>query len=87
MSDPDDLTKTRTIYDVGTGELIWRNFLAGMSRAVGGLVVYLIVVFILGNLFLTYVWPVFQPQFESFQDLTKTLENTNSTLKQAPFGL
>ena len=33
----DRITKTRTLYDAGTGEIIWKNFLAGVSRAAGSI--------------------------------------------------
>ena len=28
----DRVSKTKTLYDAGTGEIIWKNFLAGASR-------------------------------------------------------
>lgn len=35
LSDPDSLKKHKTVYDVSYKELVWRNFVAGMSRALG----------------------------------------------------
>lgn len=65
LDDPDQVTKTKTIYDVSASEIIWRNFLAGISRAVGGMVVYFLVAFLLGHVFLTFVWPILEPSIES----------------------
>ena len=36
-STEDRVTITRTMYDAGSFEIIWRNFLAGASRAMGGI--------------------------------------------------
>lgn len=78
MADPDQLTKERTIYDVGAGEIIWRNFLAGMSRAIGGMVIYLVILIILGNVFVTYMWPYIEPIFAQLGETTAILKQVNS---------
>lgn len=85
LQEPDQISKNQTIYEVGAGEIIWRNFLAGMSRAAGGLVIYLAVMLILGNVFLTYVWPVIEPAFVTLEETTDLLQQLNM-LQQPRFG-
>lgn len=77
FQDPDQLTKSKTMYDVGTGEIIWRNFLAGMSRALGSMVIYFAVVLFLGNIFLNYIWPSLEPSFETLGETTELLQQMN----------
>jgi hypothetical protein len=77
LDEPDQITKTQTIYDVSPGEIMWRNFLAGMSRALGGMVIYFAVIFILGNIFLTYIWPILEPSFQTLGETTDLLQQMN----------
>lgn len=78
LEEPDQITKTKTIYDVSAGEIMWRNFLAGISRALGGMVIYFVVIFILSHIFLTYVWPVLEPSFQTLEETTDLLKQMNS---------
>jgi len=73
MPDPDQIAKSKTIYDVGWGELFWRNFVAGMARTIGSLLLYGIVLFFLTNIFLQRVWPMIEPVLESFETSTQFL--------------
>lgn len=68
LTDPDVINKRsgKTLYEASTWEIIWRNFLAGMSRGFGNLILFIIFFLILGNLFATYVWPYMQPVVENF---------------------
>lgn len=77
LDDPDNITKSKTMYDVGIGEIMWRNFLAGISRALGGLVIYFVVIFIMGHIFLTYIWPVLEPSFATLGETTDLLKQMN----------
>ncbi|MDQ5951641.1 MAG: hypothetical protein QG639_922 [Patescibacteria group bacterium] len=74
LDEPDQLTKTRTLYDVSVGEIMWRNFLAGISRALGGMVIYFVVAFLLGHVFLTYIWPVLEPSIETLGETGEILQ-------------
>lgn len=78
MSDPDTLTSTKTIYDVGPWEIFWRNFLAGMARALGGLLIYFLISIVLVSLFTTYIWPLISPQFQMFGDSLELLQGLNT---------
>jgi hypothetical protein len=73
--DPDQLTDSKTMYDVSPGEIFWRNLIAGAGRGIGGLIFQAIFLLILVNLFVMYVWPVLEPLF-------KTVDTTNQALEQ-----
>lgn len=75
ISDPDQIDETKNLYTISAGEIMWRNFLAGMSRTLGGLVIYFLVLIIISNVFMQFVWPVIAPTIQ-------TLGNTNSLLMQ-----
>ncbi len=70
MSDHDQLTKSRTQYDVHWRELITRNFVAGFSRSLGmilGQIIFFVVVLALLSRF---VLPTLTPLLDSFQNAT-----------------
>jgi hypothetical protein len=73
-TDPDQITRNKTMYDVGAGEIAWRNFLAGISRALGGLVVNGIFFLIVSIFTIQYVLPYFAPLLSAFQTTTKSLQ-------------
>ncbi|NCN06932.1 MAG: hypothetical protein GW946_03780 [Candidatus Pacebacteria bacterium] len=75
MPDPDQLPGTnKTIYEASFGEIFVRNFVAGMARTLGGLVVYAIALFVVGNVLYQYAWPILQPQLQLFEKLTTDLQ-------------
>ncbi len=85
MPDPDQLPGThKTIFDASFGEIFWRNFVAGMARTLGGLVLYGIVLFLLGNIFIQSIWPVLRPQVETFNKAATTIQEF--TVPKSPFG-
>ncbi len=61
--DPDVemLTKNKSLYDVGAGQVLWKNFLAGFGRALGLVAVYLVFVAISGILFARFALPFLSP--------------------------
>lgn len=71
--------KTNTIYDVSIFEVIWRNFIAGMSRAAGGIFLYLIFMFVIGSLFANLVWPQLSPMFEGYLKMVDSLGQISQT--------
>lgn len=87
MLAPDQLPGTnKTIYEASFGEIIVRNFVAGMARTLGGLVLYAVVLILLGNLFLQNVWPVVQPQLETLRESSQALQDLGK-LTQPQGGL
>jgi hypothetical protein len=85
MSIPDQLPGTsKTIFEASFSEIFWRNFVAGMARTLGGLVLYAVVLFLLGTLFVNQVWPALEPQFEAFAKVMTVLQDLN--VPKSPFG-
>ena len=68
------LTQTRSLYDASAYEIFWRNFLAGLSRALGGIVFYVIFVFIVGSLFVKYLSPLLMPILNQLNTVSGSLE-------------
>ena len=82
QNDEDQITKKKTIYDVGVFEIFWRNFLAGFARSLGGYILYIIFIFVLGNVVVTVLWPKIQPlvdEFQSFSGVTRQIQQIEST--------
>lgn len=51
--------KHRTIYEVSHWEVFWRNFIAGMGRAAGSIMLYFLFIFLVGFLVMQLIWPQF----------------------------
>jgi len=78
MPDDDNITKEKTIYQVSPWEIFWRNFLAGMARALGGVILYALVLTILSNIFLRFFWPQIEPLVDTLNTSTEILKNFQS---------
>lgn len=86
-ADTIDFDRGENIYNVSWGKLIGRNFVAGISRALGGLFFNLIFLVVLGSLFARYLWPEIQtfvrPIFNAAQTINQlgtVSENGTPTL-------
>lgn len=77
----DRVSKTKTIYDAGVGEIIWKNFLAGFSRSIGGIFVYLIFLFIISGLIFNVVLPKFMPSITNYMNLFNSLQSGSNLPK------
>lgn len=75
----DRLGKNRTIYDAGAGEIFWKNFLAGISRGIGSVFIYLLV--LLGSTILFYhlFWPKIAPLLNTINNLNGLMQNGQNT--------
>ena len=67
---PDRLTKTKSIYDAGAGEIFWRNFLAGFSRSLGMIFVYFLFLVASGYVFLQLAGPMLGPLLNNLSSIT-----------------
>ncbi len=76
FSDPDIVNRKtgKTLYEASVWEIFWRNLLAGMSRGLGNLILVILFSLIVGNLFMTYVWPYLEPIFDSFATTNELLD-------------
>lgn len=84
LADEDTLKKGQTIYDVSYKQLVWRNFLAGMSRAVGMVVVQFLFFAIIAGFVAQFVLPQIMGLFGGYMDTLTTLQGGAS---QSQFNL
>lgn len=78
----DQAGQLATIYSVSGWQIIWRNFLAGISRALGSVFVYVIVLTITGYLFSQIILPVIQPLIDQYLgalDAVSSLQELNQS--------
>jgi hypothetical protein len=75
----DRIGDIKTLYSVSGWSIFWRNFLAGFSRAIGGIFIYLIFAMISFYLFMQTVWPQLEPFVISYQNLMNTFSPSSST--------
>ena len=75
VENEDKVSKAKTIYDAPPLEIFWRNFLAGASRALGGIFLYFIFLSVVSVIFIRYVAPLFAPLMEQLNSLTGTLDS------------
>lgn len=69
----EQITSTKTIYEVSGFEVFWRNFVAGMGRAMGSLFVYLILFALIASIVNKYLMPHLLPLLTTLQDSVSTL--------------
>lgn len=74
----DRVSKTKTIYEASAVEILWKNFLAGVGRGLGGVFVYLIFLFVVVGVFINTVLPQIMPMFENYMSIFKSLGSVNS---------
>src|SRR4030065_748769 len=72
----------KTIYDTGYGSIFAKNFLAGFSRALGAIFVYLMFAGLIFYFFMTYLMPQLQnviSNLSSLLDPSSYLQNLPTT--------
>lgn len=80
----DRVTVHKTIYEVGAFEVFWRNIIAGMGRALGGIVLYALFLFVVGTLMAQFLMPQISPLINSYTQAMKSLGDLNNL---APAGI
>lgn len=70
----------KSIYAASPGEVFLKNFLAGFGHALGGVVVYLLLLVAVYFLFMSYVMPKLAPVIATMNSFTKSIESL-STMK------
>lgn len=78
MLDDDNVTKEKTIYQVSPWEIIWRNFLAGMARSLGSVILYAVVLTIISQIFMKLFWPQIEPLVDTLNSTTDILKDFQS---------
>jgi len=79
----DKVTKTQTIYEVSAGQIFWRNFIAGMSRALGGMFIYLLFLFLGSVVFAQIILPQLNPLISEYRQALQSINSINQ-MKPAP---
>ena len=79
----DQISQTKSIYSASSGEIFWKNFLAGFSRALGGIFIYLIFIGIAINVFLTHALPQIKPLYEEYMKAVQTIGQMKTTMPSA----
>lgn len=74
----DLLSKNKTLYDAGAGEIFWKNFLAGFGRGLGGVFVYIFFLLIFGLVFYKVVLPKFMPAINNLMGLSESLKSVQN---------
>ena len=64
----------KTLYDASYPEIFWKNFLAGFSRTLGGLVLYLIFIVTIGTVVLQFVMPLITPALNQLNTINGSLQ-------------
>jgi len=74
----------RTLYNSSLTSIFFRNFFAGFSRSLGGLILYVIFVYIGYQLLVTRFLPLVQPYLQAFLDLSQVATHPPTLELQAP---
>lgn len=68
----------KSIYTASSGEVFWKNFLAGFGHALGGVVVYLLLLVVVYFLFMSYVMPKLAPVIATMNSFAKSIESLSA---------
>ncbi len=79
--DHHDVIDGRSIYDISFKTLVWKNFVAGASRAAGGLLFFTIFFIILGIIAAHTIWPPVEEFVDTFQKTSMQLKYTNKMIR------
>jgi len=83
----DRVDNTKTIYSAGVGEIFWKNFLAGFSRTLGGIFIYLIFILLVSLGFISFILPKIAPSISSYLNIFQTLGETSNPKTNSKLSL
>lgn len=66
----------RTIFNASKSEIFWKNFLAGVGRGLGMMLIQIAGYAIIFGLLATFVWPLIEPVVGNLGGLTESLESS-----------
>lgn len=75
----DKMYGSRSIYDAKGWEIVWKNFVAGLMRGLGSVLIWFLFTSIIFNIMLAIFWPRLQPYFEQYFDALSTLGDIQTT--------
>jgi hypothetical protein len=69
-----DNPKSRSIYDAGSFEIFWKNFIAGVAKTLGSIFIYIVFMIIMAILFINFALPKFAPLIQKLNSLITSVE-------------
>ena len=76
---PDDkVNQTKTMYDVSTWSVFWKNFIAGLGRAIGSMIFFIFILVMFSLVFAKFFLPKFQPYIDGYMSALDTIKTLNS---------
>lgn len=78
LAEPDELSKSKSIYDVSKTEVFWRNFIAGLGRGLGNFLFTLLVFVIFTSLLATAMQPYINPLLSTLSSLSGIMATVNN---------
>lgn len=78
----DTLSHGRTIYDASWRELILKNLVAGMSRAVGGLILNIVLLIVVGSFVFRLIWPQAQTTINSLLQVSHKITSFETNIDE-----
>jgi predicted PurR-regulated permease PerM len=83
----EDPNQKASLYQASFWSIFWRNFLAGFSRALGGLLITVVLVAVVTYISFKLFWPQLEPLINTFTQATQNLQDTNRALQQTQSSL
>jgi hypothetical protein len=71
----------KTLYDASALEIIGKNFLAGFSHALGGVIIQIGFFVVLGYFATIYLWPQIQPMMNLLSRSVESMEQLQQTMQ------
>lgn len=78
LGDQDALKNGKTVYDVSYKELVWRNFLAGMSRSIGMVFIQFLFFVVIAGIAAQLVLPQIMKLFGGYFTTINAIQGNNS---------
>lgn len=75
--------KDKSLYSASWASIFFRNFLAGAAKALGGIIMYILFLYLIARVVSTYVLPQITPLIDTLQTLVQ-LQSQQQNQLQAP---
>jgi len=69
----DRINGNKSLYDASYSEIFWKNFLAGASRSLGGIIIYALFIFGVFGLMIRFFAPLITPALEQLNNVSGSL--------------
>lgn len=82
-SAPEDrVGSNQTIYDASLSAVFWRNFLAGMARALGGIIMQIIFMIAVALVIINLLLPKLAPVITTYEKAINSLDSLQKTTQK-----